>query len=193
MQKEIEDLKKNINSDSVEQALREVKEYSARSSDINVDTLQIKLMHLDEVARRSTHKDRELYSMVLQRFLCNKQHTKIGFLISSLLSSAAESKLIDKEQKFLKLHGKETKKTDVDEKEKKQVLDSEYQGGPYMMPFPPHPFYGFPPRVGTPFSFRPGGSFRRGQGRGRPRMTYGNEGCFKCGDPSHFQIACPKK
>ena len=67
-----------MNTDSVDHALREVKEYAARSSDINTDTLQVKLMHLDEVARRASHKQRELYAMVLQRFLCNKQHSKIG-------------------------------------------------------------------------------------------------------------------
>ncbi|CAC5421776.1 unnamed protein product [Mytilus coruscus] len=49
---EIELLKKGINVDVVEQALKEVKEYAARSREINVDTLQLKLMHLDEVARR---------------------------------------------------------------------------------------------------------------------------------------------
>ncbi|CAG2191969.1 unnamed protein product [Mytilus edulis] len=49
---EIELLKKGINVDVIEQALREVKEYAARSREINVDTLQLKLMHLDEVARR---------------------------------------------------------------------------------------------------------------------------------------------
>ena len=47
---EIENLKKGINVDVVAQALRDVKEYAARSSEVNVDTLQLKLMHLDEVA-----------------------------------------------------------------------------------------------------------------------------------------------
>ncbi|CAC5384717.1 RBBP6 [Mytilus coruscus] len=46
---EIELLKKGINEDVVEQALREVKEYAARSREINVDTLQLKLVHLDEI------------------------------------------------------------------------------------------------------------------------------------------------
>jgi hypothetical protein len=45
---EIENLKKGINVDVVAQALRDVKEYAARSSEVNVDTMQLKLMHLDE-------------------------------------------------------------------------------------------------------------------------------------------------
>ena len=38
-QKEIDDLRKSLSTDSVEQALRGVKEYAARSSDVNVDTI----------------------------------------------------------------------------------------------------------------------------------------------------------
>ena len=45
---EIENLKKGINVDVVAQALRDVKEYAARSSEVNVDTMQLKLMHLDK-------------------------------------------------------------------------------------------------------------------------------------------------
>lgn len=107
---EIENLKKGLNIDVVAQALREVKEYAARSSEINVDTMQLKLMHLDEVARRVNDSNRELYSMVLQRFLCHKNHDKIGFLVTSLLSSPAETKIFEKEQKFLKVHGSDKEK-----------------------------------------------------------------------------------
>ena len=78
LKKEIDDLRKSLSTDSVEQALRGVKEYAARSSEVNVDTLQLKLMHLDEVARRANHNDRELFSTTLQHFLSNKQHKKIG-------------------------------------------------------------------------------------------------------------------
>ena len=106
---EIENLKKGINMDVVAQALRDVKEYAARSSEVNVDTMQLKLMHLDEMARRVNHSDKELFSLVLQRFLCHKNHENIGFLVTSLLSTA-ETKLFEKEQKFLKLHGTEKQK-----------------------------------------------------------------------------------
>ena len=39
LKKEIDDLRKSLSTDSVEQALRGVKEYAARSSDVHVDTL----------------------------------------------------------------------------------------------------------------------------------------------------------
>jgi hypothetical protein len=62
------------------------------------------------VARRVNHSDKELFSLVLQRFLCHKNHENIDFLVTSLLSSTAETKLFEKEQKFLKLHGTEKQK-----------------------------------------------------------------------------------
>lgn len=90
--------------DNVANALREVKEYAARANEINVDTLQMKLMHLDEMGRRFDHGDKELYSLVLQRFLCNKDKPRIGHLVTSLLCSPSEANLYEKEQIFLKLH-----------------------------------------------------------------------------------------
>ena len=46
LKNEIEELRKGFNMDSVEQALRNVKEYAVHSTDSNVDTLQLKLMGL---------------------------------------------------------------------------------------------------------------------------------------------------
>lgn len=92
--KEIVELKKLLNKDSVEQALREDKAYAARASEIYVDTLQLKLVHLDEVARRAGHDSSELNALTLQRFLLHKQNPRIGFLTTSLLSSPAEKKVI---------------------------------------------------------------------------------------------------
>ena len=196
LKKELDELRKNLSTDSVSHALREVKEYAARSSEVNVDTLQLKLMHLDEVARRTTHDERELYALTLQRFLCHKQHPKIGFLVTSLLSSPAETKLFEKEQKFLKIHGKDesqvsAKKPTGDEKEKKSFsADSEqplpnYFMPPFLTPMMPFPRAVFPP-VQRP-SFAP----RRGAGRNIPRAGY--SGCFKCGDLNHFSYMCSKK
>lgn len=202
LRKEIEELKKSLSKDSVEQALREVKEYAARASEINVDTLQLKLMHLDEVARRANHDNRELYALTLQRFLCHKQNPKIGFLITSLLSSPAETKLFEKEQKFLKLHGKEDmqqacKKDAKEEKEKEKKSTPDYErhfGGnvgaqPFFYPMMSSPF-----RLGYPPLYRPPVSPRRGSGRPGQRFTgSGFQGCFKCGDLSHYQAFCDKK
>lgn len=200
--KQIEELKKSLNKDSVEQALREVKEYAARSSELNVDSLQIKLMHLDEVARRASHESRELYALTLQRFLCHKNNPNIGFLITSLLSSPAESKLFEKEQKFLKLHGKgsqslksDSKQDKEKEKEKKNTSDQEKQSA---NSFTPHFFPGmmpFPSRWGYPPFPRYQGAPRRGVNRTPHRFmnTGATSGCWKCGDPTHFQASCDKK
>ena len=100
LRKEIDEMKKSMNIDAVFSVLHEVKEYSTRTSEFNVDTLQLKLMHLDEIARRNQHPDRDLYSSALERFLCHKKHPKIGFLISSILSNPSETKILKKEQKF---------------------------------------------------------------------------------------------
>lgn len=196
LKKELDELRKNLSTDSVSHALREVKEYAARSSEVNVDTLQLKLMHLDEVARRTSHDERELYALTLQRFLCHKQHPKIGFLVTSLLSSPAETKLFEKEQKFLKVHGKDdsqvsAKKTTGDEKEKKSTsadLEQHLPGyfmPPFLTPMMPFPRGAFPPMQ------RPSFTPRRGAGRNVPRAGY--SGCFKCGDLSHFSYMCNKK
>ena len=195
LKKELDELRKILSTDSVSQALREVKEYAARSSEVNVDTLQLKLMHLDEIARRTSHDERELYALTLQRFLCHKQHPKIGFLVTSLLSSPAETKLFEKEQKFLKIHGKpetkgSAKKFTTDEKEKKSTSDLEQPYPSYFMP----PFFNpmMPlPRTQLPPFQRPLTPSRRGAGRNGPRAGY--SGCFKCGDLSHFSYMCNKK
>lgn len=202
LRKEIDELKKSLNKDSVEQALREVKEYAARASEINVDTLQLKLMHLDEVARRASHDNRELYALTLQRFLCHKQNPKIGFLITSLLSSPAETKLFEKEQKFLKLHGKQDtqqacKRENKEEKEKEKKSTPDFErhvsasvgAQPFFYPMMSLPF-----RSGYPPLYRPPVSPRRGSGRPGQRYTgSGFTGCFKCGDLSHYQAFCDKK
>ena len=159
-------------------------------TDMNIDTLQMKLMHLDEVARRNDHDDRELFASALERFLCHKQHPKIGFLISSILSTPAESKILKKEQKFLKLHGNEN---NVEKKE--SAVASEVVDGPkpdnfaallqMMQPLimqnqmPRAPFQPFP-ATPTPRQFRP-----------RTRTPY--SGCFICGDLSHVRAFCPRK
>ena len=57
LRKEFSELKKSLDKDYVTFPLRDVKEYAARSNDVNVDTLQMKLMHLDETGRRTQHED----------------------------------------------------------------------------------------------------------------------------------------
>lgn len=176
--------------DSVASALRDVKEYAARSKDINIDTLQMKLMHLDETGRRTQHEDKELFSIVLQRFLCHKSHPGIGFLVSSLLSSPAEARLLEKEHKFLKLHGKD-KKAEENDKPKKQ--DNQEKADPHLMywqsTFTPQMF-GYPRfAVPPPPPFRPA-PIRRSTPP-RPRLQ-AYTGCHFCGDLNHFKIDCPK-
>ncbi|CAG2203881.1 unnamed protein product [Mytilus edulis] len=190
---EIELLKKGINVDVIEQALREVKEYAARSREINVDTLQLKLMHLDEVARRVGHQDRELYSMVLQRFLCHKNHERVGFLVTSLLSSPAETKLFEKEQKFLKIHGNEllsTKQQKEEVETKNLGNENQFQQFATMMQCMQSVLN---PRPSTPFmAQRFAQNPRRMPGNGQRKPPSNYTGCFKCGDINHFKIDCPK-
>ncbi|CAC5380820.1 MTH [Mytilus coruscus] len=69
--------KNSLNVDVVSQALREVKEYAARSSEINVDSMHLKLMHLDEVARRVNDSKRELYSMPFKGMFWGVQYDDV--------------------------------------------------------------------------------------------------------------------
>jgi len=193
LKKEIEELKKDLNVDSVAQALREVKEYAARAVDLNIDTLQIKLMHLDEVGRRTRHDDRELFSMVLQRFLCHKSRKNIGFLVTLLLSTPAESKDFEKEQFFLKLHGNEnvsqadntTAKTTPAKPSESENFSNMMQ---FMQMFNNAAFRSHSPSRMANFSPR-----RGGYPVPRARAPYSYSGCYKCGDMSHIRIDCPKK
>lgn len=181
---QLAELQRSIHEDAVSAALRDVKEYAARTMDLNVDSLQMKLMHLEECARLANHDERQLYSTVMQRFLCHKSHKSVGFLITSLLSSPAEARILEKEQKFLKLHSNA----------EKPAADPKVPSPP--MPFEPFPFPPMPSmrRPRMPFQFtapRPFGGQRRGFVR--PRVPGpGYSGCYTCGDPQHFQADCPR-
>ena len=192
--REIENLKKGFNVDVVAQALREVKEYAARSCEINVDTLQLKLMHLDEVARRVNDTNRELYSMVLQRFLCHKNHDKIGFLVTSLLSTPAETKIYEKEQKFLKVHGSEKAKDQesiASPDKKTPEYDGQMQQFMHMLQMAQSVVN--PARLSQGFSsYRYPAPSRRGSVTPR-KLPPNYAGCYKCGDTTHFRVDCPKK
>ena len=191
LKQEIEELKKGMHSDTVGQALRDVKEYAARASEINSDTLQLKLMHLDEVARRCGHEDREKFSMVLQRFLCHKTHPKIGFLVTSLLSTPEETKMFEKEQKFIKLHSKELAPapTKVEPKQERKSEVDPMSGMMQFMQMMTNPMFRLPPL--QRFSPQPR---RTLNGSFRPRLGPVQQlGCHICGDPNHFKIDCPKR
>ena len=196
LRKEFSELKKSLDKDSVAFALRDVKEYAARSNDVNVDTLQMKLMHLDETGRRTQHEDKGLFSKVLERFQFHKKRDDVGDLVANLLSSPSDARLYDKEHKFLKLHRKDQKSEDKKpgdaEKHATPAVDNtkvDWQmlymqlyntvqlGQPRFSPPSPLPFRPFPaPR-------------RQPQGRPRPSVY---TGCHYCGDLSHYRIDCPK-
>ena len=179
MKKEIEELKKDLNVDSVAQALREVREYAAMAVDLNIDTLQIKLIHLDEVGRRTRHDDRELFSVVLQTFLCHKSRKNIGFLVTSLLSTPAESKIYEKEQNLLKLHGNENvsqadntmAKTTTAKPSESENFSNMMQ---FMQMFNNAAFMPPSPTIMANFSPR-----RGGYPVPRPRAPYSYSGCYK--------------
>ena len=109
MRKEFEELRKSLSKDTLDFALRDVKEYADRSHDLNVNLLQLKLMHPEDLGRCTLHEDRELYSKVLERFQACKDHPEVGSLILTLLSSSTDTLVLNKEHKFLKLHGKDKK------------------------------------------------------------------------------------
>ena len=192
-------MRKSLSVDSDAHALRDVKEYAARANEINTDTLQMKLMYLDEMGSKFDYADKELYSLVLQRFLCNKSQPRIGHLVTSLLCSPGEARVYEKEQKFLKLHGKpEGQITNDSSQEKmnnpnltdntKQPLDQFAMMLQFMNNFMPPPLLRYP---------RPSRPFVPTQRRGvnnihsRPGQSY--SGCHICGDLSHFQVDCPRK
>lgn len=188
LRKEFEELKKSLNKDTVAFALRDVREYAARSHDINVDTLQLKLMHLDEVSRRSQHEDKDLFSRVLERFLCHKSHPQVGLLVSTLLSSSTDARLFDKEHKFLKLHGEDKKKAEAEKSKKTSSEDN--SGVDWHMMYMQLLQFG-QPRFPMPFpQMRPFQMPRR-PGPARPRLQ-NYTGCHVCGDMSHFKVDCPK-
>ncbi|CAC5425655.1 unnamed protein product [Mytilus coruscus] len=153
--------------------------------------MQLKLMHLDEVARRVNDSNRELYSMVLQRFLCHKNHEKIGFLVTSLLSSPAETKIFEKEQKFLKVHGcnKEKVSDESPKNASNQKSENDLQQFVSMMQVaqsffqPALPAQSPPPVKNV--------NYRRLAATRKIPQNY--SGCFKCGDVSHFRADCPRK
>ncbi|KAK3086384.1 hypothetical protein FSP39_017669 [Pinctada imbricata] len=188
LKEQIDELRLMMNTDSVAHALRDVKEYAARSSELNVDTLQLKLMHLDDIGRRTSHEDKDLFSSVLQRFLCHKSNPKIGFLVTSLLCTPAESKLYEKEQKFLKLHGKVESSSDKSKESTNlvQLPDATTSMMQFLQTMMATPQFRPPFSYPRPFSPRKPSFTPR-----RPGPSY--SGCHKCGDMSHFKVDCPKK
>lgn len=185
LRKQIQELRGMIETDSVQNALREVKEYAAKSNELNVDTLQLKLMHLDDMGRRTRHEDRELFSSVLQRFLCHKSNPKIGFLVSSLLCTPAESKVFEKEQKFLKIHGNQESNKKTEETQQSDQFQTFMKFMQSFQSLAPTPFRPPPPYL------RPTPPPRRFNSL--PRKPYTYSGCHICGEKSHFATDCTKK
>ena len=83
--------KKTLSKDTVDFVLRDVKEYAASSHDLNVYSLQLKLMHLEDLGPATLHEDRKLYLKVLERFQVRKNHPEVGSIILTLLSSSTDA------------------------------------------------------------------------------------------------------
>ncbi|VDI15973.1 Hypothetical predicted protein [Mytilus galloprovincialis] len=129
--------------------------------------------------------------MVLQRFLSHKNHEKIGFLVTFLLSSPAETKIYEKEQKFLKVHGciKEKVSDESPKNVSNQKSENDLQQFVSVMQvaqslFQPALQTQSPPTVKNVNYRRPAAP------RKIPQIFYG---CFKCGDVSHFRVDCQRK
>lgn len=153
----------------------------------------MKLMHLDEVARRTRHADRELYSLVLLRFLNHKDKKNIGFLITSLLSTQAESRIFEKEQKFLKLYAVDNAPPQKETAQKSSNPKAESDENCAAMLNFIQMMNAFRPPVPTPRMPNFPVPRRGGFAGPRPRLPYQYTGCYKCGDMSHLRIDCPKK
>ena len=126
-------------------------------------------------------------------FLCHKNHPRIGLLVTSILSSPTEAKIIEKEQKFLKLHNKEEKDEQTSKPSKQNVPvtgDDKMDQFMNFLQFA-QPFFAATsvPRAPTgPRSFAPRFA-PANRFRFRPNFT----GCYNCGDLSHIRAQCPHK
>ena len=195
MREELASIKKMVKQqqeagkkDNIDHALRAAKEYAARSQDLNIDTLQMKLIRLDELARRHDHHDKERISFILQRFLYHKHENKVGLLVATLLSSKTEAAIFEKEQKFFKVHGSGTQMANDSRAQKRAKQEATATSGPpsggFYPPFPYPSFPHFQPAASGGFSPRPPSSPQRAPRKGRGR-------CYKCNSDSHYMADCP--
>ena len=65
LRKRVEEHDREMDRDSVQGALREVKEYTGRARDVSLDVLQMKIMRLEEAARKANHPEKKNFGLVM--------------------------------------------------------------------------------------------------------------------------------
>lgn len=182
LEKKLKEKKETDDANDYDRAKREVKE-EAGKSEVNVDNLHEKLIHLESVARKINHESKEKITLVLKRFHIHKrQHPSfVGHLVLKLISSKEEESVLEKEQKMFK------------------HFSMSYQGGASSSPsawgMGSAPYPQFP--GSTPF-WPQGPAYMHSQQRFtppfRPRFRQAppsRQICFKCNKPGHYVKNCP--
>lgn len=72
LEKQMKQKKEQDDTSDYEKAKREVKE-EASKTEVNVDLIHEKLMHLAGVARKTNHEHKDKLSMILRRFHVHKR------------------------------------------------------------------------------------------------------------------------
>ena len=187
----------------VERARREVKEEATKGAKADMEVLHGKLLHLENVARKGDHKDKDKFTIVLSRFVAHKGKPSFAAsLMLTLLSTKEEATIYEKEQKMIKRFGDETPPPSVASQaymsplqaaialqQMAQTWPTNSAGIPMGTPLPITPF--------TMNNYPPPPMARINPVRGpRPRTMTPQYGvnkavCFRCRRPGHFSRDCP--
>ena len=205
------DKDKKRQDDEVIEAERAVKEEAMkRPEHVSLDSLHQKLVRLEDAARRAGHSSAKKYSMVLQRFTFYKSENRqqVGQLILSLLSTAEETAILEKERKFFKSTPAPPAQQHPWGPAASPFPGQPQYGGPMSPPVGPAQHWGPPPQWGSPAPHengyfspaygaqqqRPRGSGgKRGSGRQPQQPRQGQDDTFfKCKRPGHFMRDCPQ-
>ena len=109
MENQLEQQKNKDELSEVERARREVKEEATKGIKADMEVLHGKLLHLEHVARKGDHKDKDKFTLVLSRFVAHKGKPSFAAsLMLTLLSTKEEAAIYEKEQKMIKRFGDET-------------------------------------------------------------------------------------
>ena len=202
-----EQLKQQTKKDGlteVERARREVKEEATKGEKADMEVLNAKLLHLENVARKSDHKDKDKFTIVLSRFVAHKGKPSFAAsLMLTLLSTKEEATIYEKEQKMIKRFGEgalpsSSSKTTTSDANPPQASPAypvqtwpmNSAGMPLVLP-QMVPFW--QSNMGVPLPPMPSAANPIRSPRPRLNTTpYANKAvCFRCRKPGHFSRDCP--